>query len=87
MGSLKDEFKKMTKAQLLAELDRIREAARDFRCECCGMTPREWDETPLFDGDEPGVLTDKPSAVFIPTCWAVPAEVEEPDDYEEDNDE
>lgn len=74
----------MTKAQLVAELESFHEKARTTRCECCGMMPKEWDETPLLDDvDDAPVSYSEP--VFVPTCWPAAIDVEEPDDYQEDD--
>ena len=74
-----NDLKKMTKAQLIEELIR----ARNEPCGCCGVTPKEWEETPLLDPVEPDRSIDESEPIFVPTVWGT---VEEPeDDCEEEN--
>jgi hypothetical protein len=78
-----DDLKKMTKAQLIAEILRVREAAHNAPCGCCGTSPKEWEEAPLLDPIEPEPNFDV-EPVFVPTCWAAQPDVEEPDDWEDE---
>ena len=78
-----DDLKKMTKAQLIEELIRVRNAARDEPCGCCGITPKEWEETPLLDPVEPEQPFTEEAPIFIPTCWPA-GEIEELEEEDED---
>jgi len=75
-------YSKMTKAQLVAEIERL----RNEPCGMCGMTLKEWEETPLLDFEpvESPPTYDANTPIFIPTVWPASGEIEESDDFEDD---